>query len=119
MAASLGCSHSGGGGNGGGTPVAAILSLSSVQPNSGGVGLGVTLVGTGFSTAATTRVTFAGVQATSVAVNSSQSITCDTPTNPLGAVNVTVSDTVTGHSSTLANGFTYTSGPGGGGGGGG
>jgi hypothetical protein len=82
--------------------------VSSVSPNSGSVSGGTTLtiVGTNFAPGAT--VSFAGTVATDVTVVSSTSITATTPPQAAGAVSVRVTNPDS-QSSTLANGYTYTS----------
>ena len=83
--------------------------VSSVSPIGGPTagGTAVTITGTSFATGAT--VTFGATAATNVVVVSSTSITATSPAGSPGAVTVTV--TVSGHSGSLANGFTYTVAP--------
>ena len=70
--------------------VAQVPVVTNVVPSSGPTsgGTGVTLTGTGFTGA--TTVTFAGVPATSVVVNSANQITAVTPAGSTGAAAVTV-----------------------------
>ena len=79
--------------------------LNSVSPSLGAAsgGVGVTLIGTGFTGA--TGVTFGGVSATSVSVVSSTTVTAVTPAHATGAVDVVI--TTPSGSATLVNGFTY------------
>ena len=88
---------------------AVIPTVSSVSPNSGPTagGTAVTITGTNFAIGAT--VTFGATAATNVVVVSATQITATTPAGSAGAVTVTV--TVSGHSGSVANGFTYTSPP--------
>jgi hypothetical protein len=85
--------------------------ITSVDPASGpqSGGTSVTITGTNYVVGSTT-VTFGGVAATAVVVNSSTSITAVTPAGAApGAVDVVV--TVTGcGSDLLKGGFTYTAG---------
>ena len=85
---------------------AAFPTVTSVSPNSGPIagGTAVTITGTNFATGAT--VTFGATAATNVVVVSATQITATTPAGTAGAVTVTV--TVSGHSGSLASGFTYT-----------
>jgi hypothetical protein len=84
------------------------LTVASVSPSIGSIngGTSVTITGTNFTTGAT--VSFGGVPATNVTVNSPTSITATTPTHAAGAVDVTVANSVS-QSATLSGGFTYTS----------
>jgi len=70
-----------------GTPAPTV---SSVAPNSGGIGGGqsVTITGTAFT--GTTSVTFGGTAATTFTVNSDTSITATTPAHAAGIVDVAV-----------------------------
>ena len=83
--------------------------VSSVSPIGGPTagGTAVTITGTSFATGAT--VTFGATAATNVVVVSSTSITATSPAGSAGTVTVTV--TVSGHSGSLTNGFTYTVAP--------
>jgi hypothetical protein len=82
--------------------------VTGVSPASGPVagGTSVTITGTGFT--GTTAVSFGGVAATNVVVNSATSITATSPAHAVGAVNVRVT-TAAGQSAvvTPADQFTY------------
>jgi len=84
--------------------------VSSVSPATGSTagGAAVTVSGTGFTAGAT--VTFGGVSATNISVNSGTSISARTPAHAAGAVDVVVTNT-DGQSGTLSAGFTYTNPP--------
>jgi hypothetical protein len=84
--------------------------LTAVNPNTGsGVGNPlVTLTGTDFDIAGA-GVTFGGVPATNVTVVSPFTITCNAPNHAAGVVDVAVTNTASGLSSTLVGAFTYTS----------
>lgn len=91
----------------GGLP-APTIDGSGISPVSGPEtgGTSVTITGTNF-VAGSTSVTFGGVAATGVVVNSATSLTCVTPANSVGSCDVVV--TVAGASSVTAwNSFTYT-----------
>lgn len=77
--------------------------VTAVNPTTGALGGGtpVTITGTGFS--GTPAVTFGGHAATSVVVVSATSITCLTPADDAGAV-----DVVVGAAAALVGAFTYT-----------
>lgn len=79
--------------------------VTSVSPNRGLPAGGQTVVvtGTGFTDAI--GITFGGVDATGVVINSNTQITCVTPAHAIGAVDVIVF--VTGSSGTLTNGYSY------------
>ena len=79
--------------------------ITSVQPATGSVkgGTAVTISGSGFGTGAI--VTFGGKQATDVAVQAT-SITLKTPANPVGPVDVKVTNT-NSQADTKAGAFTY------------
>ncbi len=92
------------------TYVAAVTpTLTSLAPVSGRTagGTAVTLTGSNFAAGAT--VTIGGAAATSVVVVSSTRITAVTPAGTAGARDVRVA-LASGQSTTLAGGFTYTSG---------
>jgi hypothetical protein len=95
---------------------AAAPTLQSVFPNAGPVGGGssVTLTGSNFVAGAT--VTFGGVNATNVQVQSSTDITAITPPHASGIVDVVVTNTDL-QFAPLAGGFDYTAAGAGGGGG--
>ncbi|HBP16818.1 MAG TPA: hypothetical protein DEA08_03355 [Planctomycetes bacterium] len=80
--------------------------LSAVDPNRGNPfgGTQVTVTGKGFLFGS--KVRFGGVEATSVAVVSSDELTCVTPANPAGAVDLEV-ELPGGQILALANAFTY------------
>jgi len=83
--------------------------LTSVTPNEGPGYLSywVNITGSGFSpTGGTTHVTFGGVQATNVSVNSSTTLSCYTPVHDAGTVDVVVTNPA-GNSGTLANAYTF------------
>ena len=84
--------------------------LTSISPNSGSQlgSTAVTLSGTNFVSGAT--VTIGGAAATSVNVPNSSTIAANTPANPAGSANVTVTNP-DGDSATLSGGFTYVSYP--------
>jgi hypothetical protein len=80
--------------------------VTSVAPTSGvpAGGTNVTITGTNFSAGAT--VSFGGTAATGVTLVSSTSITATTPAQPLGKVDVVVTNP-DGQKGTLAGGYTY------------
>ncbi len=80
-----------------------VTSIKATSGSSAG-GTSVTIRGTGFASGAT--VTFGGVAATNVVVNSSTKIFCTTPAHAAGDVDVVVTNTNTA-SGTLSGGFTY------------
>ncbi len=84
--------------------------VTGVSPSSGPTagGTAVTVTGTGFLSGA--GVTFGGTAATNVIVTSATQITASTPAHAAGGVNVVVTNS-DGQSSTLTNGFTYTTPP--------
>lgn len=79
--------------------------VTGVSPNTGPTsgGTAVTITGTNFASGAS--VTFGTASATNVVVSNSTTITATTPTGTAGTATVTVM--VSGHSGTLASGFTY------------
>jgi IPT/TIG domain-containing protein len=91
------------------TPPPPIVAVDSVTPNEGpaGGGMGVTIAGAGFTgTDPAGGVTFGGVPATLVTVDSDTSILCAIPAGPAGqAVDVQV--TSPSGTGTLPGGFTY------------
>jgi hypothetical protein len=84
-------------------------SLTSIAPASGPVAGGTAIALTGTNFVAGTTVTIGGNAATSVVVASATRITAVTPAGTAGARDVRVT-VPAGQSSTLASGFTYTSG---------
>jgi IPT/TIG domain len=82
--------------------------LTDIEPVSGPTagGTGVTITGTGLTTA--TSVTFGGTPASFVVVSATE-VSAVTPAGAAGAVDVVV--TTTGGSDTLEDGFTYVGGP--------
>ena len=89
-----------------GVSVINAVTVTSVKATSGSSagGTSVTIKGTNFESGAT--VTFGGVAATNVVVNSSTKIFCTTPAHAQGTVDVVVTNTNTA-SGTLSGGFTY------------
>jgi hypothetical protein len=81
------------------------ITLTSVNPSSGTTsgGTGVTLTGTGLSGA--TVVTFDGMNATSINVVNSSTVTAVTPSHAVGSVGVAI--TTPAGTATLSNGYTY------------
>jgi hypothetical protein len=77
-------------------------------PTAGGTG--VLISGTGFQPGFGTGVTFGGVSATSVVVNSSTQIHCTVPAGSLGSVTVTVTN-FDAQSGSKANAWTYVAAP--------
>lgn len=79
--------------------------ITTINPTSGPTsgGAGVTLIGTGFTGA--TSVTFDGMNATSINVVNSSTVTAVTPAHVVGAVDVVI--TTPSGSATLTNGYTY------------
>ena len=80
--------------------------LSTIAPNWGAPAGGTTrtVFGTGFG--AGDKVTLGGTEATNIVVNSANAITFFVPPKSTGTVDVTVT-APDGHSSTLADGYTY------------
>ncbi|MFL6212262.1 MAG: IPT/TIG domain-containing protein [Blastocatellia bacterium] len=89
-------------------PLLPAPTLTAIAPASGATGTPVIISGTGFTAGST--VTFDGVAAGAVTVNSYTSISAVAPAHAAGAVNVSV-QTPQDQSSTLANAFTFTGGP--------
>ncbi|MBI4559440.1 MAG: IPT/TIG domain-containing protein [Candidatus Hydrogenedentes bacterium] len=83
------------------------VTVTSVTPNVGPTAgsTAVIIAGTGFSEAKAVSVTFGGVVATNIVVNSDIELTAVTPAHAAGAVDVTV--TTSCGSATLTAGFTY------------
>ncbi|HEY6329495.1 MAG TPA: IPT/TIG domain-containing protein, partial [Blastocatellia bacterium] len=81
-------------------------SISSISPNTGYTGGGNPVTITGSNFAAGAAVTIGGSAATSIVVQSSTSITANTPAHVAATVDVVVTNT-DGQSSTLSGGFTY------------
>jgi hypothetical protein len=90
-------------GGGGGVPTPTITGVTSSSGSTAG-GTPVTITGSSFQAGAT--VTFGGVAATSVSVNSTTSIAATTPPGSAGAVTVAVTNPG-GSPGSLASGFTY------------
>lgn len=84
-------------------------SLTSVAPTSGGIAGGDVVRVTGVGFTQSTRVTFDGVEATSVSFISTTELDAVTPAHAPGAVDVTVD--VEGATATLAGGFEFVRGP--------
>ena len=81
--------------------------ISGVTPDHGSMdgGTSVTITGTGFTSSLDTTITFGGVQATSVVVVGSTSMTCITPAHDPGNVDVVVENS--NGSDTLHDAFSY------------
>lgn len=81
-------------------------SISSVAPDEGFAigGTSITVSGAGFITGLTS-VTFGGDTASSIVVANSTTLSCDTPVNPDGSVDVVVVNGI--NTSTLSSGYTY------------
>lgn len=86
-------------------PTVTVPTLSSISPRSGTVdgSTAIDLTGTGFIAGAT--VSFGGTLGTSVSVNSTTDITCNSPAGLIGTVDVVV--TTSGGSATLSSSYTY------------
>ena len=82
------------------------VTVSSVAPNTGGTGGGmsVNVTGTGFLSGAS--VTFGGVAASAVTVQNSSLLSATVPAHALGNVDVSVTNS-NGESATLSGGFSY------------
>ena len=87
-------------------PCSALPTVTNVNPASGPVagGTAVTITGTNFANGAT--VTFGGIAATGVTVQSSTTIAATTPAHAAGQVDITVTNPDS-QSGTLASGFRY------------
>lgn len=85
--------------------------LSDLSPESGPEtgGTAVTLSGSGFSTVGLTSVTFGGVAATNVSVESANTISCTAPSHSPGAVDVVMTNAF--GTDTLEGAYTYTAAP--------
>lgn len=83
------------------------VDIVSISPTTGTEGTAITITGTGFT--ANCTVDFAGLDADNIVFVDSTEITCDAPAedvfNP--TPDITVTDTVTSSSDTLASAFTY------------
>ncbi len=87
-------------------PAGGAPAISSIGPNTGPLAGGTTVVITGVNFAAPASVTFDGIAATNVTVNSANQITATLPAHSTyGTVGVSV--TVPGGTATSPNGFTY------------
>lgn len=85
--------------------------IYSISPMNGPIGIETPVIITGANFAQNSIVTFGTAQATAPVVNTAGTqITCPTPANPAGPVNVIVSSP-DGQSATLYGGFTYNSTP--------
>jgi len=80
--------------------------VTSVSPNSGVAAGGVKVTITGTNLEGVSGVTFGGTAATNVKSVNDTTVTCTTPAHATGAVNVVVTDDVSGNV-TLTNGYTY------------
>jgi hypothetical protein len=81
--------------------------VTALSPNSGPIGGSTSVTITGTNLSGATGVKFGGVAATNVYVVSSTTVTCKSPANPAGKVDVTVT-TPGGTSSTGGTGNDYT-----------
>ncbi len=81
--------------------------LTSIAPTAGTIngGTAVTLTGTVFKAGAT--ITFGGVSATSIVIVNATTATCVTPAHSAAAVDVVITNTGDGQSSTLPASYTY------------
>lgn len=84
------------------------IEITSINPVSGTIAGGTSVEITGKYFISGTQVEFDGTPATSIVINSSTSITCNTPAHAVGAVDVVV--TYNAETDTLAGGYTYTDG---------
>jgi hypothetical protein len=89
------------------TEYAALPAVTSISSSSGGVAGGERVTLSGFYFAADATVTFGGVPATSVVVNSSTSITAVVPAHAAGKVDVVVSQNKGTSSTTDADAYIY------------
>ena len=87
--------------------------ITTVNPNHGPTSGGTAVQVLGANFPADAIVFFGGVQATNIVFKSSGQISCTTPPNGLGPVNVTMTGTniVPGSPATLVNGYTYGNAP--------
>ena len=85
--------------------------ITALNPASGNIagGFSVVITGTGFT--GTTGVTFGGTAATGVVVNSDTQLTVVAPAHAAGTVNVVVTTPIGASADTTADNFTYTTGP--------
>ncbi|MHC4942090.1 MAG: IPT/TIG domain-containing protein [Planctomycetota bacterium] len=86
-------------------------SLSTISPDNGppSGGTAVTITGSDFTTVGTTTVTIGGSSATSIVLLNTTTITCTTPAQGRGTVDVVV--TTDFGTDTLSNGYTYNAPP--------
>lgn len=84
--------------------------VTSVNPTTGNIAGGTTVTITGTNFYAGSSVDFGGSACTSVNIVSQTSITCITPAHAVGAVDISVINSV-GATGFLSSGFTYTSTP--------
>ncbi len=84
---------------------AAVPTFTSITPDNGDIagGTSVTIAGTGFVSGATVK--FDGINATSISVASSTSITCVTPAHAAGVVQVSITNPTSGF--TCSGSYTY------------
>ena len=86
------------------------LSITAISPNTGPIagGTTITITGTGFDD--DTTVELDGLLCTNLTLISTTELTCDTPSNTAGPVDVTISN-ILSSPTTLTDGFTYTTTP--------
>nr|WP_316654850.1 IPT/TIG domain-containing protein [uncultured Gellertiella sp.] len=89
-------------------PAAAVLHIASITPSSGPVGQSVVITGDAMDTVQ--HVTFGGVDAGAISLQSAGSLTVTAPQHGLGAVNVIVASAT--QYDTKTNGFSYITDPG-------
>ena len=87
------------------TVISVTPTLVSISPTSGTTAGGTSVTLTGTNLTGTSSVTFAGIAATGVVVDSSTSVTAVTPADTTGAVDVVI--TTPGGTATLTLGYTY------------